>query len=142
MSKAQVKLFDFNRNGSLIDNETIVDSRIAREFVTKLQEKKAMAQNWKLDIFIDDTVVAVCIGEAPKDSAAYRQGVFEYSVGVVKLRYKGHPNLEEKGSCSLAYFPTREKALDAVSHIIAFIAYRYNMHLALDETFKERSWKR
>lgn len=141
MCKTQDKLFDFNRSGTLIDNETIIDSKVAREFVVSLQKHKAMGENWKLDIFINDSVESVCTGAISR-SAAYEKGKFEYGIFLNKYWSKGNPNLESKDTTLFASFLTLEDAKKAVPQIISFIKYRYNMSLKIDETFKKGCWNR
>ena len=79
MSFYHAKLFDFNRTGNMIDNNIILDSESSIKFIKNLQKNKAMGENWKLDIFVDDGVVSLSVYQISK-SYAYQLGKFEFGV--------------------------------------------------------------
>ncbi len=108
------------------------DYKKAKAHVDELQTKKAMYQTWKIDIFIDDTCFALCVMNIPQ-SAAYKKGVFEWSVDALKVYHKGLPDLEHIGSVHLASFPTPEAAFGSIEHIRTYIQHRYNFDLEIEK---------
>ena len=126
-----MKLFDFNKNGNIIDSETIKSSKIAIDFCKKLQANKAMPPNWKLDIFIDENVDSLSTRSISSDSAAYQKGKFEYGIFLNKKII----SFCSKYITLIASFPTIESARTALPKIIIFIKYRYNIELIVNESF-------
>ena len=129
----QEKLFSINRNDRLIDATEMVHVKGALTIIESLQDKGAMYETWKLDIFIDENAVCLIIEPIPI-SAWYKKGLYEYSISLKKDN--GTTGLSILG---LARFLTKEEALKHVPYVQTFIQYRYDKSLLLDEKYDKNT---
>lgn len=127
------KLFEIGKYGDVVCAGALQDFKTAKEHVEALQAKKAMYETWKLDIFINKETFALCVMKI-SPSAAYKKGVFEWGIFILKVWHKGFPNLEHIGSTHLASFPTPEAAFDSIDLISIYILHRYNLSLEINRS--------
>lgn len=123
------KLFEINSSGEVVCAEELQDYKTAKAHVDELQSKKAMAPNWKLDIFIDQDTFALCVTNI-SPSAAYKKGLFEWGVFALKVSFRGY-SFESTDDALLASFATPEAAFGSIEQIRTFIQHRYNLDLEI-----------
>lgn len=123
----QEKLFSINKNDRLIDATEMAHAKDALNIIKNLQDKGAMYETWKLDIFIDKTAVGLTINPIPI-SAWYKKGVYEYSINLKKDNGTTGPYI-----LGLARFSTKEEALKYVRYVQSFIQHRYDKFIDLKE---------
>lgn len=131
------KLFEINKRGNIVCSDELINYKAAKVHVDELQTKKAMVQNWKLDIFIDqDTFALAVMNISP--SAAYKKGFFEWGVFALKVSYRGY-SFESVDDTLLASFPTPEAAFGSIEHIATFIQHRYGLELEIKKEIRYES---
>lgn len=133
------KLFEIGKHGNIVCAEELQAYKTAKAHIDELQNKKAMVQNWKLDIFIDQDTFALCVRKIGR-SAAYKKGVWEWGIDSLKVKYKGFPNLEEVGSSLLASFPTHEAAFESIEAIAVYLRHRYNLELEIIKEIRHETF--
>lgn len=129
------KLFELNKHGDTVCSDELIEFKQAKEHVEALQSKKAMYQTWKIDIFIDTSCFALCVMNILQ-SAAYKKGIFEWGISVLRIRYKGCPDLEHVGDTHLASFPTPEAAFVSIGYVQTYIRHRYNLELEIKKEIR------
>lgn len=122
----QEKLFDFTRNGDLIDAKKIILIKDSVEYIKQKQFDKWIYPTWKLDIFISKDCQNQDIYLKPIGSGSYAYAVggrFSIKINKNVLTYY------LKHSVSFGYFPTKEEAEEAIEHVIRFVEYRYSIKI-------------
>jgi hypothetical protein len=131
------KLFEIGKHGDVVCAGELQAYKKVKTHIDELQAKKVMAQNWKLDIFIDqDTFALVVMNISP--SAAYKKGFFEWGVFALKVSFKGY-SFESVDDVLLASFPTPEATFGSVEHIATFIRHRYGLELEIKKEIRYES---
>lgn len=133
------KLFEIGKHGNIVCAEELKSYKTAKVHIDALQSKKSMVQNWKLDIFIDQDTFALCVMKISR-SAAYKKGVWEWGINSLKIRCKGHQNLEQVGSSLLASFPTPEAAFESIEYIACYLQHRYNLNLEIIREIRHEAY--
>lgn len=132
-------LFEINKRGDLVMCNKLQEFDKAKERVKDLQSKKAMADNWKLDIFISDNSFALQVMRI-SPSAAFKKGVSEWRIAVLNFNSSERRDTNDIYDLMLAGFPTKESALSYVDDVSAYIEYRYGMVLKLSDIARQVSY--
>ena len=115
----QHRLFEYTRGNDLLVGSTVVKAAKTKQIIRQLQNQKRMEKNWKLDIFCHDTesIVDIVIGRINPSSAASSYGVYSVSI-VIKASFGDY-------ELSVAWFETKQEALEMLDVIRVYINYRY-----------------